>query len=150
MKINRKNFFVLLNVVLGVVLALLPFVLFPVCTKMAPDGNPMKCYYTGIFTVIMGCLVVAIALLVFMAQKKGWLRSWSYILTAVIALVCYMVPHRIIPIGNKSVNGWECGLCANAHHSCFAVTMPALTKLIIVIVLVNIAALIYRFVAEER
>ena len=47
MTMLRKAFLVL-NLLLGAVLALTPFVLFPVCGPM-PNGKYMMCHYSGIF-----------------------------------------------------------------------------------------------------
>ena len=45
---KMKKIFFILNALLGVVLALTPFVLFPVCGPM-PNGKYMMCHYSGIF-----------------------------------------------------------------------------------------------------
>ena len=49
-----KKILFILNAILGVVLALTPFVLFPVCGPM-PNGKHMMCHYSGIFIAGMGC-----------------------------------------------------------------------------------------------
>ena len=60
---KTQKFLLWLNAALGAVLALTPFVLFPVCTEPRPDGTPMKCWYSGVFITIMGVLLVAFSLM---------------------------------------------------------------------------------------
>ena len=52
-----------LNALLGLVLTLTPFWLAPVCSQMAPHGGPMKCYYSGLFVVGMGAVILFFALI---------------------------------------------------------------------------------------
>lgn len=132
-------FLLWLNTVLGVVLALTPFVLFPVCAELKPDGTPMKCWYSGIFITIMGIAAVAFALL----SILGKLPVVFTILSAAAALMCWLVPNGIIGLTGEN---WACGLCADPSHACRAVTLPALGTLVVAIVIVSVAALIFMFV----
>ena len=47
----KKKVFSMLNALLGLLLALTPFVLFPVCGTPAPDGSPMQLGEVGNFAV---------------------------------------------------------------------------------------------------
>ena len=148
MTMLRKAFLVL-NLLLGAVLALTPFVLFPVCGPM-PNGKYMMCHYSGIFITGMGALIVVLSLLALWGHRKRWAASLSGVLSIVAALLCYLVPMRIIVIGDKAGWGWECGLCKAADMACHTTTMPAVTVLVSALVLVNVFALIYGFVGRGR
>lgn len=146
----RQKHFSMLNAFLGLVLALTPFVLFPVCGTPAPDGGPMKCHYSGIFIVAAGLLVVALSLLSLTVVRKRGVFACACILSAGAALLAYTVPERIVSLGDKAVWGWECGLCGDIHHACRAVTMPAVSVLVLGIVLLNVLALLWNAVSRER
>ena len=121
-----QKFHALVNIILGGVLALSPFVLFPVCDMLKADGSHMACWYSGIFIASMGVVIV---ILLFMK----W-RFIAGVLASGAAVACWLVPHEII------------GLCADLSHDCQAVTMPAVGVLITLIVIVNVIELIMNFV----
>ena len=148
MTMLRKAFLVL-NLLLGAVLALTPFVLFPVCGPM-PNGKYMMCHYSGIFITGMGALIVVLSLLALWGHRKRWVAPLSGVLSIVAALLSYLVPMRIVVIGNKATMGWECGLCKAADMACHTTTMPAVTVLVSALVLVNVVALIHGFVGRGR
>lgn len=148
MTMLRKAFLVL-NLLLGAVLALTPFVLFPVCGPM-PNGKHMMCHYSGIFIAGMGALIVVLSLLALWGHRKRWAASLSGILSIVAALLCYLVPMRTLVIEDKATMGWECGLCKAADMACHTTTMPAVTVLVSALVLVNVVALIHGFVGRGR
>ena len=144
-----KKILFILNALLGVVLALTPFVLFPVCGPM-PNGKYMMCHYSGIFITGMGALIVVLSLLALWGHRKRWVAPLSGVLSIVAALLSYLVPMRIVVIGNKATMGWEGGLCKAADMACHTVTMPAVTVLVSALVLVNVFALIHGFVGRGR
>ena len=146
---KMKKIFFILNALLGAALALTPFVLFPVCGPM-PNGKYMMCHYSGIFIAGMGALIVVLSLLALWGHRKRWAASLSGVLSIVAALLCYLVPMRIIVIGDKAGWGWECGLCKAADMACHTTTMPAVTVLVSALVLVNVVALIHGFVGRGR
>ncbi len=144
-----KKILFILNALLGVVLALTPFVLFPVCGPM-PNGKYMMCHYSGIFITGMGALIVVLSLLALWGHRKRWVAPLSGVLSIVAALLSYLVPMRIVVIGNKATMGWECGLCKAADMVCHTATMPTVTVLVSALVLVNVVALIHGFVGRGR
>ena len=144
-----KKILFILNALLGVVLALTPFVLFPVCGPM-PNGKYMMCHYSGIFITGMGALIVVLSLLALWGHRKRWVAPLSGVLSIVAALLSYLVPMRIVVIGNKATMGWECGLCKAADMACHTTTMPAVTVLVSALVLVHVVALIRGFVGRGR
>ncbi len=131
-----------LNAGLGAVLALTPFILFPVCAELRPDGTPMKCWYSGIFITVMGVLTVGFSLM----ALWGKLPAVFALLSAAAALMCWLVPNGIVTIAGET---WACGLCADPNHACRAVTSPALAVIVPLAVLVSVFFLVLRFVQPD-
>ena len=136
---KMQKFLSLLNAILGVALSLTPFVLFPVCAEPRPDGTPMNCWYSGVFLTVMGIVVVAFSLLSFW----GKLPALFTVLSAVAAVMCWLVPNRIISLAGE---GWACALCSRPDHACRAVTAPVLGVLVMASALICVAALVLNFV----
>ncbi len=134
--------------ILGIILALSPYQLFPVCTMMAPDGTPMKCAYSAKLFIAMGIIILVVNLLAILKRKKA-LYSIAYIITAIAAFVSYALPKQLIKVGNKKTMSWEIGLCANAEHGCRAHTLPALEVLIPIIIIGAVVALILNFLIKD-
>lgn len=145
-----RNWMLVVNAVLGAIIALAPFKLFPVCTAMAKDGNPMKCYYSGWLFVALGSFIVVISLLALLVRHKRGLVSFTFLLTALSAAACWIIPKGLIKLGDRAEMGWECGLCRMDSMSCHTVTMPVITKIVIVLVVLNVLMLLYGLVAEKR
>lgn len=143
----RQKHFSKLNALLGLILALAPFVLFPVCGPM-PNGGFMMCRYSGILITGMGGAIVVLAILT--PWVRGGIVVFFRILSAAAALLCYLIPARIVVVGNKAALGWECGLCKAADMACRATTMPAVNVLVGALVLVNVTALIFGLVEPKR
>ena len=95
MKIQK--FLSALNIFLGLLLAFVPFVLFPVCGMLKPDGSPMNCFYGGIFIMTMGILIFAFAIL----KLKKFFPSLLSILLSVCAVLPWLVPNEIIKIAGE-------------------------------------------------
>ena len=136
-----------LNALLGLVLALTPFWLAPVCSKMAPHGGPMKCYYSGLFIVGMGAVVVAVALFALLRRGRGWAAVLAAFAAIVAAIACLLVPAGVVPLRGA---GWVCGLCGDPAHACRAVTAPFVQKVAAAIVAVNVVSLVWNFVRGSR
>ena len=120
----------------GIILALVPFVIFPVCNSLRPDGSHMGCWYSGIFITVMGAFIVLLSL----PKKFPALRL---VISALCALLCWLVPNKIIAVS-------PFGLCANPEHACRASTMPAVGVLVIVIIAVCVLGLVYDFVMGKK
>ena len=116
----------------GLGLALTPFVLFPVCEKLKPDGTHMACWYSALLITLMGALIM----LVSFVKKFDFTRL---ILTSLFALSCWVIPNKIINIP-------QFGLCADYEHSCRAETMPVTGALVMLIVILCAVELVIKFV----
>ena len=124
------------NVVLGALLALSPFVLFPVCSALRPDGTHMACWYSGLLITAMGAVIVLLSLM----KKAPAVRA---VMSCGCALACWFVPNRIIALS-------PFGLCADPEHACRASMMPAVGVLVIMIAAVCVAGLAADFVRGGR
>ena len=131
-----KKLIHILSLALGLLLALAPFILFPVCELM-PGGNPMRCWYSALLIQGLGS---AIGILSLMGLWRR-LSSVVHVAVAVAALMCWLVPHQIV-----RVDGWPFGLCGNPEHACRAVTMPAVGLLVAAVVTLSVLGLILNFV----
>ena len=128
------------NLIAGAVLALSSFVLFPVCEMLKPDGTPMGCYYSGIFITAVGVVIALLTLAVILSRK--FMRLYS--LCAIIAVsFCLLVPHKIVTLN-------PCGLCGNPEHACRAVTMPAVSVIVAIIIVCSTALLVFSLVTGRN
>ena len=138
-----QKFLSAVSFISGAILALTPLLLFPVCENLKQDGTHMGCFYSGIFITAMGVLILIFSLLCFFKKFPAAMNF----LSSVSAVMCWLVPNRVINISGK---GWTCGLCGSLEHACRASTMPAVGVLIAVIVLVNFAGLIFNFINGNK
>ena len=137
MKIQKFIWSVIL--IAAFVIILTPFILFPVCDSLRPDGSRMSCWYSGIFIISMGILIEIFSFLA-IKIKKTFLCS---IFTIVFALMCWLVPNKIIDVE-------PLGLCSDLNHACRASTMPAVGILISLIILSCFVLLILNFLKGEK
>ncbi len=147
-KLLKHQPIAVLNVIMGVILAATPFGLFHICTKLRPDGTPMMCHYTGKFLVLMGVLIVIFNLLALLLKKK-WVLNIAYILTFISGALVYAIPHRIIKIGDKMVDGWQISYCMKDTMQCLHQTKPAVNIMVLIIILLSIVGLIMQFLSKE-
>ena len=121
-----------LDSILASALALTPFILFPVCSLTGPDGSYMDCYYSGLIITLLGSVIVLASLTAIFTSR---FYTASFIIAAISAVSCWLIPQRI-------------GLCSNYQHACRAVTMPKVGIFIAIIVIVSVAGLIINFVKD--
>ena len=138
-----KKYILIANSILGLLIALVPFVLFPVCSTLKPDGSHMGCFYSGIFITVMGILAVIFSLL----ALKAKFSSLFTLLSACAGLMCWLVPNRIITLEG---DGWICALCSMENHACRADTMPAVCALISVLIVLSVIYLVVNFVQPNK
>ena len=128
-----KKYILSANVSLGLLIALSPFVLFPVCQSLRPDGTHMSCHYSGVFITVMGVLVALSSLLSLWRRNALWV-----VLAGAGGVSCLLVPYRVI------------GLCAMSEHACRASTMPAVWVMSCLVVVLCVVYLAVNFVSPNR
>lgn len=127
----------------GLILALSPFVLFPVCNDTRPDGAFMGCFYLGVFITLMGVLIILFALIAILEKFS----SLCVIFSGICAVMCWLVPNGIIKISGSK---WACGLCANPEHSCRALTLPAVGIIAALIIIFCIVDITINFILGKK
>ena len=121
-----------ITAIAGIILAMTPFLIFPVCDTLRPDGSHMSCWYSGVLITVSGALI-------FIMQFVKKFPALRLIITLCLAVSCWLVPQRIIDVA-------PFGLCANIEHSCRAVMIPSAGVIVIAIAAVSIAELVMIFV----
>lgn len=123
MMIKFQRFVVLSYPILGLLLALTPKFLFPVCY----DGSYMDCWGAGLFVMLMGLVI----------EFLNWYINLGVpplacnILSLVPALMAILVPYRIIALDSFM-------LCDDASHACRTSTMPAVIVIASLIIILNV------------
>ena len=123
-KMSRKKIVGYISAIIGLLLALAPKFITPVCPPME-NGMFMKCHWMGNMTIGIGAviLVLAIILIVVKDSKISLGLSISNIAIGVLAI---LNTHVLI------------GGCMKADMACRAKTIPFCTLLAGILVLVNI------------
>ena len=91
----------------------------------------------------MGIFIFAFS---FLALKKFFAQIFL-ILSAVCAVLAWLVPNEIIKISGDS---WACGLCSAAEHACRASTLPAVGVIVILIVCAAAIGIIFNFIKGSK
>lgn len=122
-------------VALGLIVAVVPHYVFPVCQysgmlvqTMAGTYIPMRCYWTATAEVGLGAVIVVTGLLLFASRHIETRMALGFVLGA-LGTVVALVPTYLI------------GVCANPMHPCRIATQPALVLLGLVTVIVAIIAI---------
>lgn len=123
---------------LGLLLALVPQYLFPVCTKMIETAGgtfvPMKCYWSGKAELGLGLLILFTGVFYLLA-KNLWLR---------LGICCVLILNIFLAL---SIPLFLIGGCAAHSMPCQLATFPAiyvLSGLLLLLVLANLIYLIIK------
>lgn len=89
---NKKSKIVgIVGMIMGVIIALTPFQLAPVCTKLLEltTGKMvhMRCHYTGQAEVFMGALILLTGLLIFLSKELKVQKGLGLVIAALGAVV---------------------------------------------------------------
>ena len=96
MKILKSKTVNILVLFLGLVLALTPFVIAPVCPPMA-NGMRMSCYYSGLLATGAGIGIIITSIISIFVKNKV-INVILYIVNVVAGLSVHLIPNRIIKI----------------------------------------------------
>lgn len=139
----------IINILAGLAVALIPTVLFPVCS-IGHNGMHMGCYYTRILSVAAGACMIILGLLGFVFQKKGIFKL-QFLGVAGLALFVYLSATRVIKIGNMQTLGWQVGLCRpGMDMACREHTWPVLSVVLLVIAVANALFFLYSLVVRSK
>lgn len=128
-----KLFPTTVGAILGILIALTPFNLFPVCEMkvetVAGTLMPMACFWTGKFAVTLGILIAIFSLLAYPTNDLMARRINSGYL-AILGITTTL-------LGAGLIGGW----CMNPIHPCRANTAPALTWLGAALLIVGVISI---------
>lgn len=92
----KNNLLNIIILILSLILALVPFVIAPVCPAM-PNGSFMNCHYTGQLVMYLGILLSILgSIVIFINNKK--IKVLVYSIIIVVSSAVHLIPHRIIKI----------------------------------------------------
>lgn len=96
MKIVKEKCVNIVVLVLGIILALTPFVIAPVCPAMA-NGMRMSCYYSGLLATYVGIGIVITSLISIFVNNKV-VNIALNIINILAGLSVHLIPNKIIKI----------------------------------------------------
>lgn len=115
-------------IVLGMLIALIPKSIFPVCTNMIELINGkslcMKCHWTAMAELLIGGLIVFSGILLILFKKYETRLALS-IMLFLLGLTALLIPTSVI------------GMCETATMACRVGTEPALIVVSVVIMAVS-------------
>jgi hypothetical protein len=120
--------------ILGLLIALVPVCIFPVCTKLIETASgstmPMKCFWSGRVEIGIGLLILCGGVLL-IAFKSPLTRLGISLMTALTGVLGFLVPSLLI------------GGCGMATMACRVATFPALYVLTVLTVAACAANAVY-------
>ena len=131
-KVGRKKILGYISAIIGLLLALAPKFITPVCPPME-NGMFMKCHWMGNMTIGMGAVILVLAI-IFIVVKDSKISLGLSISNIAIGILEILNTHVLI------------GGCMKADMACRAKTIPFCTLLSGILVLVNI----YYFMKERH
>ena len=124
-------------IVLGVLVALIPIIIFPVCTNRIELMNGktlfMKCHWTAMTELLVGILIVFDGILI-IGFNKCETRIALIIMTFLFGLIALLIPTVVI------------GMCETATMACRVGTEPALIVVSVITMVVGIGNVFFRVV----
>lgn len=152
MSFLKKNCFNIIILILGVILALTPHFIAPVC-PVGKDGFKMSCYYGGMLAMYSGVAIAVMSLVSIFIGKKFVNIILSFI-TILCGLSVHFIPHRIIKIGvgvNKIGKPKFIGYCMKSTMNCVKHnTFTIVSILGILIAVLSLGYVVYLFMKKEN
>ncbi|MCI5998037.1 MAG: DUF4418 family protein [Parvimonas sp.] len=139
-------------IVLGLIMALVPFVIAPVCPAMA-NGMYMSCHYSALLAMYCG-IAVAIIAFVGMFLNNKMFGILINVLNLAIALAVILIPNKILKIQiGVMKNGMPkfMGYCMKDTMHCIANhTFVITTTISAIIAILSLGSLIYILMKKEK
>ena len=125
----------IIAIALGALVALIPKVIFPVCTNMLELGNGktlfMKCHWTAMAELLIGTLIVFDGILI-IVFKKHETRIALSIMLFLFGLTALLMSTVVI------------GMCETATMKCRMGTEPALIVVSVIIMIIGIGNVFFQ------
>lgn len=126
---RESAIFAIPTVVLGGLLALVPFYLLPVC-GIRHDAPPMRCHWSGVTLATVGGALVLVAAMQFFFRARRARTALSAVAT------CLSIAAMLVPT-------WLVGMCGAATMPCRTGTLPAAIILLALAASANLAAFLF-------
>lgn len=120
--------------------------------KVMKNGMPMPCHYSAIALSVIGGIVILLALITIFV-RMNIVHYITFILTALAGVAGFLIPNKIIMIGNgvpMKEGGWMCGLCKSPEMPCVSTMMPIMNIVLGVIIALSVIGIILKFVGKEK
>ena len=131
----------IIAIALGMLVALIPILIFPVCTSMFELTNGkslfMKCHWTAMAELLVGILIVFDGILI-IGFKKRETRIALSIMLFLFGLTALLMSTVVI------------GMCATATMPCRIGTEPALIVVSIVTMVVGLGNILFQSIFHEE
>lgn len=149
MKFSALNVVHALLALLGVIIILTPFWLFPVCKELMKNGRHMSCYYSGWLIVGVGIVITVLNVVAIFLNKRG-LSLIAFLVSMIAAIMAYVIPHRMIAVGHMKMDGWQIGYCdPTKPMGCAQNTVPAMNVMIPIVIVLAVVGMILLFLVKE-
>lgn len=149
LKNKSVNIIVLL---LGVILALTPFVIAPVCPPMA-NGMRMSCYYSGLLATGVGIGIIVTSLISIFVNNKI-INVILSIINIIAGISVHLIPNKIIKISigmGKDGNPRFMGYCMKDSMECIKHnTFTIVSVLGISIAIISLIYVVYVSIKKEK
>jgi Domain of unknown function (DUF4418) len=149
---NRNKLLAGILIILGLLIAITPWYIFPVCEagtsgdnsggmkmgagsdqQMTKSGTHMKCWYTAEAEVVVGTFVALAGIVLLFLKGQGKRRAIG-IATIVLGVLTILIPTFLI------------GVCNTSDAPCRIGTLPAL----IILGVLTVIAGIYQIIAKDE
>ena len=152
MKILKSKAVNILVLFLGLILALTPFVIVPVCPPMA-NGMRMSCYYSGLLATGVGIGIIVTSLISIFVNNK--IINVILSIINIIAGICvHLIPNKIIKISigmGKDGNPRFMGYCMKDSMECIKHnTFTIVSVLGISIAIISLIYVVYVSIKKEK
>ena len=148
----KKKIINVVILLLGVILALTPFVIAPVCPPMA-NGMRMSCYYSGLLVTYVGTGIVITSLISILLNNKV-INIVLTIINAIAGVCVHLIPNKIIKISigtGKDGAPRFMGYCMKDTMECIKHnTFTIVSVLGILISVISILYIVYIFIKKEN
>lgn len=148
----KNNFFNIILLILSTILALIPFVIAPVCPAM-PNGNYMNCHYTGKLVMFLGISLVIISIILFFVKNKK-IKVSMYSLIILVSCLVHLIPHRILKIqfGYNQMKNMPryFGYCSKDSMQCIIHKTFVISSILAFIILfISLICIIFNFLKKR-
>lgn len=113
--LKRLSWLNRLQALMGMLIALTPFILKPVCAKLMDNGMPMPCHYSAIIVTILAVVLTLINLVIPFVNRRKFKLLINVVSMLLIAAIV-LIPLQVIKF--KLPGAPICGICRHDGMPC--------------------------------